>query len=94
MDRDARASGTDSGWMLALLGAVLEIIGTVMSGGSGRRDSQDLIFDEDAASSHRGNFDGEERARAAYTMYGREPVTAGRNGEPVGAYSGAPIVHY
>lgn len=36
-----------------------------------------------------GNTEGD-----GFTIYGREPVVAGRKGEPVGAYSGAPIIHY
>lgn len=96
MDRDARASGTDSGWGLALLGAVLEIIGIVVAGDSERRDSDDArdpIFG-DTSSATRGAFAGEEMMGDAYTAYGREPIGAGRNGEPVGVYSGAPIIHY
>jgi len=96
MDRDARASGTDSGWVLALLGAVLEIIGIVVAGGSERRDSdddRDPIF-ADTSSASRGAFACEEMMGDAYTAYGREPIGAGRNGEPVGVYSGAPIIHY
>ncbi|MCK0508638.1 hypothetical protein [Aromatoleum anaerobium] len=38
--------------------------------------------------------DADDAEGAAYTAYGREPVVAGRNGEPVGAYSGLPIAHY
>ncbi|QTQ30100.1 hypothetical protein [Aromatoleum bremense] len=97
MDRDARASGTDSGWGLALLGAVLDIIWTVVAGGSDRRDSDDArdsISDADTSSTSRGAFAGEEMMGDAYTAYGREPVGAGKNGEPVGTYSGAPIIHY
>lgn len=97
MDRGARASGTDSGWVLALLGAVLELIWIVVAGGSERRDSDDArdpIFGADTSSATRGAFAGEEMMGDAYTAYGREPIGAGRNGEPVGVYSGAPIIHY
>lgn len=88
MDRDERASGTDSGWALPLLGAVLEIIGAVVGGGSQRRNQYDVEYVGDTG------FDHEVSAGDGYTMYGCEPVVAGRNGEPVGAYSGAPILHY
>lgn len=97
MDRVARASGTDSGWVLALLSAVLEITRFVVAGGSERRDSDDTrdsMLGADTSSATHGAFAGDEMMGDAYTAYGREPIGAGRNGEPVGAYSGAPIIHY
>lgn len=46
-------------------------------------------FDCGPGAAENGDF-----SNAGYTEHGREPVAVGRDGQRVGAYSGAPILHY
>ncbi|WP_041645461.1 hypothetical protein [Aromatoleum aromaticum] len=46
-------------------------------------------FDSGAGAAENGDF-----SNAGYTEHGREPIAVGRDGQRVGAYSGAPILHY
>lgn len=97
MNGDRRPARSVIRAVLAFIGCGLEFVSIVLAGEAGRRSAEagdGPVSDADAASAHRGLFDGEEKARTAYTIYGREPVTAGRDGKPVGSYSGAPIIHY
>ncbi|MCK0513234.1 hypothetical protein [Aromatoleum buckelii] len=41
-----------------------------------------------------GGLDIAEGGYTGYTVHGREPISVGRNGERVGAFSGDPIVHF
>ena len=41
-----------------------------------------------------GGLDIAEGGYTGYTVHGREPISVGRNGERVGAYSGEPIIHF
>jgi hypothetical protein len=49
---------------------------------------------DDISRADLGAFDRDDMPGEGYTVHGREPITLGPDGERIGVYSGAPIIHF
>ncbi len=92
------ASATLFGSLMLVAGAA-RLVAFLLTGGSAPNEPQrdepgagpfgrDDVSRADLGAFGRGDMPGD-----GYTIHGREPITVGRNGERVGAYSGDPIIH-
>ena len=81
-----------------LLGAAARLLaffaGPARSETAGIERGAGMFGRDDIARAELGAFDRDDMPGEGYTVHGREPITLGPDGERIGVYSGAPIIHF